>query len=167
MCIFSTETRLYTNCVRKYIFNRLEKSLECYLPGLKGLIDSKLKLPICGNDESAKKTCNAYENASYEFLDEGSFNECYMPCRQTSYLQNLKYSHSTAYRTASSTAFEGFELTIAYISLDVKTKTETFAYDIGDVFAAAGGNLGLFLGFSCLGCIWSFFNLCQAYTRRN
>jgi hypothetical protein len=35
-------------------------------------------------------------------------------------------------------------------SLIVEERVETLVYDVGSFLAAAGGNLGLFLGFSCL-----------------
>ena len=34
--------------------------------------------------------------------------------------------------------------------MDVEKEVETLVYDAGNFFAAIGGNLGLFLGFSCL-----------------
>ena len=50
--------------------------------------------------------------------------------------------------------------------MDVKTKTETLIYDLGDVFSAAGGNLGLVLGFSCFGCIMELIKYVQWYFDR-
>jgi hypothetical protein len=37
-----------------------------------------------------------------------------------------------------------------FSSLIVEERVETLVYDVGSFLAAAGGNLGLFLGFSCL-----------------
>jgi hypothetical protein len=42
-----------------------------------------------------------------------------------------------------------------YSSLSVEEHFETLVFDSGSLLAAAGGNLGLFLGFSCLSLIFS------------
>jgi len=146
------ETNLYISCIREEITKRLRKSLNCTLPGFEGLLlNNRLNLPTCNTNESAFIAKELFQNVSYEFLEEGSFNKCFMPCKQQSYLQNLKYYHQTAYNELKPNIFD---LTIAYSSLDVTTKTETLVYDFGDFLSAAGGNMGLFLGFSCLGCMW-------------
>ncbi len=43
-----------------------------------------------------------------------------------------------------------FALYYFYDTLRVEEKIETLTFDLGGVLAAAGGNLGLCLGFSCL-----------------
>jgi hypothetical protein len=50
-------------------------------------------------------------------------------------------------------------LGLAFSSLDVESRVETLVYDTGSMLAAAGGYLGLFLGFSCLTCLTSFVDL--------
>jgi hypothetical protein len=46
-------------------------------------------------------------------------------------------------------------IVLAYATLSVEEQTETLVFDIGSLLAAAGGNLGLFLGFSCLSLLFS------------
>jgi hypothetical protein len=40
-------------------------------------------------------------------------------------------------------------LTITYSSLLIEESFETFVYDLENLMTSLGGNLGLFLGFSC------------------
>jgi hypothetical protein len=40
----------------------------------------------------------------------------------------------------------------------VEEQVETLIYDAGGFLAAAGGNLGLFVGFSCLSVIFSILD---------
>ena len=40
----------------------------------------------------------------------------------------------------------------------VEEQVENLVYDAGNFLAAMGGNLGLFLGFSCLSILFSFIN---------
>lgn len=156
---------MYTKCVKKYVTNLLKKSLECYLPGFEGLLlQNDLNLSTCQSQESTSKANVDFQTVLNDFLTEGSFNECFMPCREISYLQTLKYYHSTSFNRLLP---DTFDLDIAYSSLDVKTKTETLVYDFGDFLAAVGGNLGLCLGFSCLGCIWQIMDTFQAWLREN
>ena len=51
-----------------------------------------------------------------------------------------------------------FLLYFYYNSILVEERTETLIYDLVGVFAAAGGHLGLCLGFSCLTL---FMSLCE------
>jgi hypothetical protein len=46
-------------------------------------------------------------------------------------------------------------LVLAYDTFSVEEHFETLVFDIGSLLAAAGGNLGLFLGFSCLSLLLS------------
>jgi hypothetical protein len=49
-------------------------------------------------------------------------------------------------------------LILAYETLSVEEQFETLIFDIGSLLAAAGGNLGLFLGFSCLSLLFSLLD---------
>ena len=50
---------------------------------------------------------------------------------------------------------DAFLLYFYYNSILVEERTETLIYGLVDVMAAAGGHLGLCLGFSCLTLFWS------------
>ena len=43
-----------------------------------------------------------------------------------------------------------FELSVYYNNLEIEERTETLIYDLSTFLSAAGGNLGLLMGFSCL-----------------
>jgi hypothetical protein len=52
--------------------------------------------------------------------------------------------------------------------LNIEEKTEALVYDFGTFLAAIGGNLGLFLGFSCLSLLLiliSMFEKCTKYCK--
>jgi hypothetical protein len=40
--------------------------------------------------------------------------------------------------------------------MDTEERMETLTYDLGNFLVAAGGNLGLFLGFSCFSLMVTF-----------
>ena len=43
-----------------------------------------------------------------------------------------------------------FEMIVSYKTLNVEERREHLVYDLGSLLAAAGGNMGLFLGLSCM-----------------
>ncbi len=159
--LFYIETRLYTSCIKSYLSTKVGAKSSCILPGQKGLFEAdQASIPLCNDVESAARTYAVYENITYHFLEYGWLEDCHLPCKQRSYTQSVKHFHRTTWGNAHLQS-ETFYLVIAYSSLDIKTKTETFVYDLGSLFAAAGGNLGLFLGFSCLACLWQIIDWVQ------
>jgi hypothetical protein len=64
------------------------------------------------------------------------------------------YSKYTWFFDASSASYDDdsafFSLNIFYNTDATEERTETILYDFGSLLVAAGGNLGLFTGFSCL-----------------
>jgi hypothetical protein len=58
-------------------------------------------------------------------------------------------------------------LIISFNSLLVEEQIETLAYDFGNFLAAAGGNLGLFLGFSCLPMLLGFISIFKKFGVKN
>jgi hypothetical protein len=57
-----------------------------------------------------------------------------------------------------------FSLAIAYNTLIVEERVETLVYDVGSFLAAVGGNLGLFLGFSCLSVCLALIRFAMKHT---
>jgi hypothetical protein len=54
-------------------------------------------------------------------------------------------------------------IVLTYATLSVEEQTETLVFDIGSLLAAAGGNLGLFLGFSCLSLLFSLLDYLASF----
>ena len=83
---------------------------------------------------------------------------CPIPCKQTIYTTKIKNIHRNTVFELSQ-VYENvnvFYLLISYDSFVVEVSVETLVYDIGSFLAAVGGNLGLFLGFSCLSVLLGF-----------
>jgi hypothetical protein len=49
----------------------------------------------------------------------------------------------------------------------VEEKAETLIYHVGNFLAAAGGNLGLFLGFSCLSVLFELIKFAETYLHKH
>ena len=93
-----------------------------------------------------------------EFSRKSSQNNCPIPCQQSSYNIKLRYLHKNALMdTEFINVSKDFALfAISYNSLLVEERIETIVYDLESLVTSVGGNLGLFLGFSCFSTLLTF-----------
>ena len=57
--------------------------------------------------------------------------------------------------------YENNSLLYTYVSPKVKIEEEYTLMGTTAIISAAGGSLGLFLGFSCYGAIWNIFEMVE------
>jgi hypothetical protein len=60
-----------------------------------------------------------------------------------------------------------FDLYYSFETMDTEERMETLTYDLGNFLVAAGGNLGLFLGFSCFSLFLHFIEFLNQKTKGN
>ena len=92
---------------------------------------------------------------------------CPLPCQQNSYNLKLNYFHKNSWIDTdgkSGIIPDSFSLAVAYNTLIVEERVESLVYDVGSFLAAAGGNLGLFLGFSCLSVFLTLIKFVMKHT---
>ena len=58
---------------------------------------------------------------------------------------------------------EFFHLVVFFKALEIDERTETLVFDIVALLSAGGGNLGLFIGFSCLSVAFAAIDLAAKY----
>ena len=113
----------------------------------------------CSDMHSASNTQIQYMNIVYSEEKFNWISACPVPCQQTSYAAHPTYFHKTSMLNLNTIDVNSSALlTINYATLGIKEHVESFVYDAGSFLAAAGGNLGLFLGFSCLSLFSSILN---------
>ena len=61
---------------------------------------------------------------------------------------------------------QGVDLQLAYETLAVEERIETLVYDVGSLLSAIGGNLGLFLGFSCFTMLLGILKVVKLLRRK-
>ena len=89
----------------------------------------------------------------YKFRDRpGSFG-CPLPCTRISYDIDTSYYHENSGDPDAGRS--NFRLFIFPSTEFVEDLSETLLYDAGGFLAAAGGHLGLLLGFSCLSVLYA------------
>jgi len=92
-------------------------------------------------------------------------NECHLPCNHKTFSLALKMFHKNSYfpdtggnedaKTVTQKE-ESTELHLFYNSMLAEQRSEAYIYDLGNLLTSLGGNLGLFLGFSCFSTLMFF-----------
>ena len=96
---------------------------------------------------------------------------CPIPCKQRSYDVTLRKYHTNTWvvyddQPLADISETGVALSLSYESLIVEERIETLVYDIGNFLSAVGGNLGLFLGFSCLTMMLGVLRIVKKFRRQ-
>ena len=128
-------------------------------------------LKACPDLDSAIKTANYYQDLTYGAEKASWISACQIPCQQTSYNIKLRYFQETSMIDIirnQTKSFNGFAvlLSFGYETMFIEEHVENLVYDIGSFLAAAGGNLGLFLGFSFLSVLLSLIKLLKKITTK-
>jgi len=116
---------------------------------------------MCDDKYSALNTSIQFLNIVKEFIGNPPQFGCLPPCRITNFKIELKYYHRNSWSMFEDLMPVGrdFNLYYFYSTLQIEEKVETLIFDFGGLLAAAGGNLGLCLGFSCLSVFYSMIRL--------
>ena len=148
------------------MMEKLPEEIVCMLPIMKYFLPPNTTLPECQNDTSKEDVIDAFINYVNEIVDVPESIGCPLPCRQINYRMNLDFFHKNSWGSLNTTINKTeryFDLEYRYMTLFVEEKIESLEYDIGSFLAAAGGNLGLMLGFSCLSVMFTTVEYANKY----
>ena len=129
------------------------------IPGLLVLSGYNHKIRECENLTEAEITLNNLSQVILDFIESPEKFGCPLPCERNSYNYNLERIHENAGTNEPPQLDEGTKfcyVSLYYSTLLIEQQVETLIYDVGGFLAAAGGNLGLCLGFSCLSVFFTF-----------
>ena len=109
----------------------------------------------CEDKVSAGKALYEFTKIVYYANRAKWISACPPPCKQKSYSLDVKKFHTNSwiehdYQPFKDVSQSAVGFSLAYETFVVEEQVETLVYDAGNFLAAVGGNLGLFLGFSCL-----------------
>ncbi len=110
-------------------------------------------LPLCQTERESNAMLNLASDIASKVYQSRA---CPLPCERYYYIPTVTQFHKN---TRNMKDMYGADVGIwhSYQSLRVESKREEFVYDMGDVLAAVGGNMGLWLGFSCLSLLLDVF----------
>ena len=140
----------FLNCSKKAICANLTKELKCTIAGFDEFVYKCLHLPECSNQSEAN---TKLQSTFFEFLEDPKSLGCKVPCERKSYNFEVNTIHMNSLLFEGSPELENssyYHVFYYFKTYLIEKRTEFLVYDLGGFFAAAGGNLGLCLGFSCL-----------------
>ena len=142
----------YGSLISRKTAKNIGANSSCTTPLTANILDSKM-LPKCINTESALTNIREVN----EKFREALLNTIKI-CSISSYPSSQAYFNQNALFEVQESYFTMF---IYYGSSVVEEKVEQYIYDPGTLLTSVGGNMGLFLGFSCLSCFLSLINFCK------
>ena len=134
--------------------------MNCSIAPFDQISENKPALKECDNPEIAKKVQVMYFNLTERLAKEPHLNGCPLPCTRVTFDLDVTYYHENTRGPPppSDESEANFTLYFFTRSALIEEQVENLVYDVGGFLAAAGGNLGLLLGFSCLSVIFAMLN---------
>lgn len=151
------EHELFAKCCKDSLWRHLQALIRCKVADMKQIIPINSSIPECTNLEDAYKMYWTFNDLLMSFMPNPWRYGCPLPCRQSFYEARIKYFHNNnaILREAHKNLSEGHFTFYPYMSIFLtEEKIESLEYDLTNLLVAAGGNLGLFLGFSCLSVLF-------------
>ena len=161
------ETLDFIECCRKNFQALLLANISCSIVGLKPFMNAENPLHECQSKKEAAMTYSTYWTFLKHFRGNYDALNCPLPCFIKFYRVKQTDLHKNSLIQAERTYDEEllrqhYSLSFSYDSFKVEEKVETLVYDLGSFLTSIGGNLGLFLGFSCFSILVSFIDMLKA-----
>ena len=110
-------------------------------------------LKYCDSLTAAQATMSEIYSVFQDFVSNFNKYNCPLACHQKSYTVKINYLHKHSWPEMKIFPRQWREtsavVAIAFRSLLVEERVEAYVYDLENLMTSIGGNLGLFLGFSC------------------
>ena len=164
----ANESDAFIQCSKNALWNNITQEVKCWIPQMKGILMINSTLPAC-NMTAGNATFEKFNNLFDNFAQDSNSLGCPAPCKQISYKLSVEYYHENTwfYETYPYDTSEAyFPLKYYYDTLNVEQRIESLDYDFGNFLVSAGGNLGLFLGFSCLSVLLALIKCLKAVLKK-
>jgi hypothetical protein len=157
-----TDFKGFQECTRKVVHSIFSGKLNCSISGFVNLAKAKFAKPLCSNHSSAAESYKIMFDFGTQFVQNTEKFGCPKPCNSSSFSVDLNFGHLNSivdpFSEYDVDINKNYILMFFFQTLDVTEQVETLAYDLSAFLAAAGGNLGLALGFSCLSILLGLLN---------
>ena len=130
------------------------------IPGLLEFSGNNHNKRQCQNVTEGRETVDTLSDIIFDFIASSQSFGCPLPCERNVYNYNLNHIHENSLSEEQPKADAGCKfvyMSFYYSTFIIEQQVETLIYDVGGFLAAAGGNLGLCLGFSCLSVLFTFW----------
>ena len=151
------ERELFANCCKENIWRILSTDINCTIAEMEQIIPRNTTMKKCDERNEAKMVY-----WKFTFLLEKIYLQpwnygCFVPCKQTSYTFKVNYFHKNNVLMPDNKANNSKDHLYMYVyfpTFSVEEKIESLEYDLANLLVSAGGNLGLFMGLSCLSVLF-------------
>jgi hypothetical protein len=141
----------YIQCSKEQLWSNLPLSINCTIVDMKNIVPKNSKFNECNDDSTANYVYWEFADYVTNFVKQAPEYGCPVPWTQISYKLNLDYTHeNTIVPNKNSAKNHNFTVIYHYSTFNIEERIENLEYDIATLLVSAGGNLGLFLGLSCL-----------------
>ena len=156
---YSDQENDFNICFKNKIRGLIEKNIKCKTALIHGLNLSS-EIPFCPNASVSKQMLSAIVDTFMREMQHFEELGCPMPCSLSPYKAELMLNHENAMELYTGLKnSQHFLLYLYYYSMESEVDSESLIIDFTNLIASVGGNLGLFLGFSCLTVYWLLLDL--------
>ena len=154
----------FIKCSKEQLWLLLRPRINCTVAGYESIVPETF--PYCDSLAAAQATMKQNYIVILDFVSHFSKNHCPLPCTRKSYNYNIRYLHRHSWIDFENSSKEFMEtagaVSLSYSSLLIEERVEAYVYDWENLMTSIGGNLGLFLGFSCFSTFVAVLKLCFA-----
>ena len=134
------------------------------MPGFYEFAPADTILQECVDEKEGMQSLVKFQKVIQEFVASPEHFGCSLPCERTLFTYDVIDNHYNSVmlqsdETRAEKDEDGYVVFYFYKTFLVEQRVETLIYDFGGFIAAAGGNLGLCLGFSLLSILLSLTQL--------
>ena len=162
---FVEEHELFIQCCKESLWKSIVVKINCTVADMKQIIPNHSTMPECNNRVDADQAYWAFIELLAKFTPKLWEFGCPIPCRRVKYqLKFIYYHKNNLYHPEMMSNFsEGHILFYPFWSpFPEEERIESAEYDLASLLVSAGGNLSLFLGFSCLSVLFGIIDWIQA-----
>ena len=153
------------HCYKNLLWSKLREKITGLIPGTERILSKGESMRECANITEAQNTQSQFNSMHRNLSQNLVHTDCQLPCTQKMYKFELEYSHVNSLKgILSKGSSTSFYLIVKYKTLKIDERTEALVYDGVSFVAAAGGNLGLFLGFSLFSTLMYLLNRLQNFS---
>lgn len=149
----------FISCSKKAIWTNLSKEAICSIPAFYLYNDNFTKIRECKNEREGRDAIRQLLDIMSDFVANSENYGCPLPCERQSFsfTMNTLHNNSVLFEVPQNfTEKDVYILSFYFKTFLVEKQVETLVYDLGGFLAAAGGNMGLCLGLSCLSILFTF-----------
>lgn len=150
----------FTHCAKEKIRQMILAEISCTTSAINWLLGDVSKdhngLERCETVDLVGENDQKAGNVFPKFTQDPAEHGCHLPCSKITYMTRTNHFPEPEGKNKSE---HELKMYVYYDTLMVEKQREVLVYDVPGFLSAAGGTLGLYLGFSCLTVLFGLINM--------